>query len=1493
MNIKNRNIFFKIFVLLLIISSSIFANITGTVFRDYNSNGIQEILEANVSDINVTLYNDFGEVNSTLTDINGAYSFSGLSGDYRIEVTNLPSYLKPTTPLTLKVTASHSYNFGLNNPADYSEANPSIVVVKILKGSTDGENNDSATLVRYNYSDNNKTGATDIITFGKVGSVYGVAHSKRNGVTYLSSYFKRHTGVKPDGIASIYKVDNANTVTEFTNEHGTDPRSSEGNDYNWSRDINSYEKVGKIGFGDIELSDDETQLFAVNLEDRELYVYDLDTDGSKVASTKYFIPNPCENNNTDDFRPMGLGFNDGILYVGTTCTAESTVLPNDDDKSWLGKRMGDRTKLSAHIYTFNLSTNMFSSSSILDIPLDYGRGVIYDGDISTSVKQKDRTDNKKVTDENRPFRANWLPWQMDAEIVFANKAPYDMQKDDRWVEYPQPILSDIAFDNDDAMIIGIRDINGDRGGYKNFSLNLADTNLSAVGAIGDILRACRNSTDVWILENNGKCGKVTTAGVDNHEGFNGGEYYYQDNGPGGLGSINNSSSGHGDTTMGALLQVAGYPDVVSSTMDTHETYDNGLVWLNNHTGEVAKEANGTSRKLEVSAKATDDKKFGKASGLGDIELLSAPAPIEIGNYVWDDNNSNGIQEPSENGLGGITVALFQGETRLETTTDSNGYYYFNNLKSNTEYQLRVDLDDVSSKVPTRQNVGSNDERDSDGDNGALNTGFSTIAYRTGGAGENNHSLDFGFTENLKYTLGDYVWRDDNRDGLQDSNESGVNGIKVNLYRTTDCTGEINATVTTANGGTPSRNGFYQFRELTAGDYCIEFTNLPTNYSISPADSGTDDSNNSDVNGEAKIEDIALSSDDANEDMGIYPNATNTTTKYKLGNYVWEDINGNGIQDADEHGVKDVNITLYHTTDCTGDILAEATSATNGSYLFSNLEEGNYCLLFSNIPTGYAITKQSVGEGTAQNNSDANSNGQITDILLTTHDLNQDVGLVRSVEKASIGDFVWWDNNVNGVQDNNETGVPNIKVTLFQSCNSDTPNEIATQQTDDNGKYLFADLDAGSYCLKFSDIPDLSNITLQDTHNTTDNNDSDVNPSTAKTIATNLLAGEIDMSWDMGIYRLSVSPVTPTPTATNPPVFPTDPPAVPIDVPTVAPRPSVTPIPTRTPRPIVGSSSTVTPTPTRTPTPSGVPTSEPTVGQSPTPVHIGEGKLVLGDRVWSDNNKNGIQDANENGVKDVKVTLYGTNDCTGDVLGTTETNSNGKYMFDGLDAGAYCVIFTNLPSDYKITTKDIGADDNNSDANIDGKIENINLISNDLDEDMGIYNDVVCEVSKVYDRSVEANKRDATTVIDVFGDDSVAIETQDISLLTTEDGQALYQEGRAISTANLNKFQTLRVEGEGVWEVNGGKIYFIAQDGFDGVPTAIYYIVEQSRGCKEILGLQNDLSEIGEVKINTPCVCNTYETVAKSSVAFSKAYMLIILLLISFAFILFLRKEKLA
>ena len=1137
------------------------ADINGTIFRDYNLNGVQDALEPGVSGITVSAFDDAGPILPVATtDANGDYTLTTPAGKYRVEITSTPSYLNPgtaingsTQPLLSFVDDATTHDVGLSNAGEYCQANPNLVVTRFVKGShTDAATNTIDGVLQYSYADNGTTAPTDIAPPSSVGSVYGVTHFRKTNATYVSSYFKRHSDLGPDGVGAIYKIDHdsANAVSLFTDLGGTDPRNA-GAGYDWDHDTNGYAEVAKVGIGDIEISDDETKLFAVNMEDRKLYVFDLDANGDKTTTNSFDIPKPCAAQTTaDDSRPMGLGFNDGTLYVGVTCSAESTVTLDDPDDSYLGPRKGDSSKLSAHVYSFNPNTTTFSAAPVVDIPLDYGRGCIYNGDISNAIPPAGCAQLADHDGVLRPFVANWLPWQMDYDVVVNDKKPGNVGNQFGWNEYPQPLLSDIEFDNDGSMIIQIKDVNGDRTGYQNHSPNPADNTVQNGNAMGDIIRACGSHVSGWTLENNGTCGGVTTGGANNNEGPGGGEFYWYDNGPGGNGNMNGDASGHADTVMGGMLQIAGYPDLVTTAMDVHTFADNGLVWLRNDNGEISVDGSNIPKRLQVS-NIDANLFFGKASGLGDIEALCDPAPIEIGNYVWEDANNNGLQDPSEAVLPNVTVELYDGATLVGTAvTDANGEYYFGGVsnanmtgglavKPLTNYQIRIALgqSNLGGRVPTLKDANSNnnDTFDSDGDNGVLNVNTSTIAYTTGQVGESNHTLDFGFVPSV--SIGSLIWEDKNLDGIQGTaaNEPRIAGAKVNLLVKDGSGNFVQAKyISGADVAefTTLANGQYYFTNLPEGEYRVT-VDVPATYAATPTQnaSGFADANGVD---DSNI-DLALTSGtvytsgavtlttgaeptelggfdgDDQDDSSVDANGNMTVDLgfVKLGSWsgnVSKDTNNDDVGDVNLSGVE---IKLYRDSNgdgvADGGAIATTTTGNDGNYSFSGLMPGDYVAIETQ-PAGLQNVIENEG------GADNDQNGATPTNIIS--------GTVDSGENDASNDFVEeesgsWSGNVSKDTNNDDTGDVNlsgVEIKLYRDTNGDGQPDgvaIATATTGNNGNYFFSNLQPGDYVAVETQPAGLNNV--KENEGGLDNDKPDNN--TINSIAGTVDAGETDVNND--------------------------------------------------------------------------------------------------------------------------------------------------------------------------------------------------------------------------------------------------------------------------------------------------------------------------------------------------------------------------------------------
>ena len=232
----------------------------------------------------------------------------------------------------------------------------------------------------------------------------------------------------------------------------------------------------------------------------------------------------------------------------------------------------------------------------------------------------------------------------------------------------------------------------------------------------------------------------------------------------------------------------------------------------------------------------------------------------------------------------------------------------------------------------------------------------------------------------------------------------------------------------------------------------------------------------------------------------------------IGDTVFNDLDGDGIQDPGEPGVSGVKVKLFTAGPdgafCTPDdvmVTMQVTDA-NGMYLFTDVQPGTYYIEFceDTLPDGFTFTEQNQGADDAAD-SDADPDDGKTNVFTVNFgdedDLSYDAGIVP-LPKTSLGDTVFADNNGNGVQDGGEPGVSGIKVKLFNdgpdgvACNGDD-EMVDMLMTGPNGEYSFTICDADTYYVQFCDLPTGYTFTDQDA-GTNDGIDSDADPNTGKT-----------------------------------------------------------------------------------------------------------------------------------------------------------------------------------------------------------------------------------------------------------------------------------------------------------------------------------------------------------------------------------------------------------
>jgi len=392
----------------------------------------------------------------------------------------------------------------------------------------------------------------------------------------------------------------------------------------------------------------------------------------------------------------------------------------------------------------------------------------------------------------------------------------------------------------------------------------------------------------------------------------------------------------------------------------------------------------------------------------------------VGDTVWLDSDRNGAQNGTEAGISGATVTLLDGSGSViaTTSTDASGKYLLSLLAPGS-YSVAVSGVDAGL-LPTY---------DLDGAGSASKASF------TLGTGEAKRDVDFGYAPPVS-SVGDRVWNDANRNGVQDSGEAGISGVTVKLL---DSAGAAVATKTT------DASGLYLFDQIEAGSYTVVVTPPATLTQTFDLDGV----------GTAHQASFSLSAGDAKRDVDFGYGSPPAATLSSVGDRVWLDANGNGCQDSGEAGIAGVTVTLRNSA---GAVLATDTTDANGYYLFDNLGPATYSVTVSNLPTGYTQTYDLDGLSTAN---------KVSGYLGSDQDRRDvDFGYKPAPPAVgSIGDRVWLDCDLDGVQDSTEGGLGCVTVKLYTSSGS----YVTSTCTSSSGYYLFSNLQVGSYIVVVSGV----------------------------------------------------------------------------------------------------------------------------------------------------------------------------------------------------------------------------------------------------------------------------------------------------------------------------------------------------------------------------------------------------------------------------------------
>ncbi|WP_461137333.1 SdrD B-like domain-containing protein, partial [Spirosoma terrae] len=818
--------------MLLGVSLAAQAQVSGTVFRDFNANGVRDgASEVGVGGVSVTAFNTAGvQVATTTSTTAGAYSLTGLTFPVRIQFGNLggadftgPSGSDSQSSVQFYSAATTTANFGVNNPSDYCQAAPTLFTTCFTNGSRSLSNpSENDVLVAIPNGAALSGTVQHLATAPNMGSVWGVAYDRVNKIVYTSAFLKRHSDFGPQGISGLYwgrytgsALSSQGSIALNTisgNIFGTNPRSDgvapddnlTGVSYNqpsYDRDV--YQNVAKLGIGDIDLSPDGKTLYVMNLTQRRLAAFDVSavaSGGNPTYLGSYAITDPgCSGG---QFRPFGIKVvSKDLIYVGVTCSGETSQ--NRADLMAYICRIVPSAGFSATSAIVPVtaiqppSNATFSASGFIPpvpptnaIPLYYNK--VWPSEYGNAFESQNYI--------YEPWKTAWPTTQS----VFSA---------------PQPLLSDIEINRNGDLVLGIMDRMGHMAGYNNYDISGTSNALYSDFAYGDILYVCNKGTTgnpIYYLEGHPQCPAPAT-----NPNFHG---------PGGREYFNDATPSHREGAQGGLVLLPQENYTVTGMMDPGTvTYTTGLTVFNNATG-------ASTQALTL---AGND--FGKAGGVGDMEVTCDPAPIEIGNRVWKDIDNDGIQDAGEPPLAGVTLSLFAsctGTAIATAVTDANGNYYFSsaagtstasnryglNLSYGASYCVRVTSlgSDTSvsglsltslSPAPGEVSGSPNSSTTVANNDAFLESGQPTIRLVTGSSGENNHTYDIGFPGSCSMVA---------------TVTAGLCASATNTYSATAVVQLTNSTAGVLTVSTGSQSQTFTTTAATSATFTAVFTGLVSN-----------------------------------------------------------------------------------------------------------------------------------------------------------------------------------------------------------------------------------------------------------------------------------------------------------------------------------------------------------------------------------------------------------------------------------------------------------------------------------------------------------------------------------------------------------------------------------------------------------------------------------------------------------------------------------------
>ena len=707
------------------------------------------------------------------------------------------------------------------------------------------------------------------------------------------------------------------------------------------------------------------------------------------------------------------------------------------------------------------------------------------------------------------------------------------------------------------------------------------------------------------------------------------------------------------------------------------------------------------------------------------------------------NDSPTLDSPFE----GVTVRLLDADGNpvkdssgadITTKTDADGKYTFTRLPMGS-YKVevvagdaKVDGTDVNlADYKQTYGYGSSTKR-SEAGKGKLVT---PTAIELTTAAPNATKVDFAFVKPA--SVGNFVWFDANKDGIQDADEFGVAGVTVTL---TDGAGNpvIDLDGNPVKPVTTDANGKYEFTNLmpnvdrivaNAGEenYKVIFT-APAGYSATKSYAAAD--GEKDSNGADSSVTLTEGQNDETVDFGLVADGT-------IGDTIFWDVDNSGGFNPTEHDkpLAGVTVTLTFKTPAGVEKTLTTTTDANGKYKFENLAPGDYKVtvdqasLTTACPVCTAQTHAPSGNLTASENQTLSLSSKVTLSPGKMSNDSQDWAFTGPANTAIVKTIT------DPAAEPAGGFTPGTTVTYTITLTNEGPNPATSVIAQDKlpaGVTFVSSTGDGSYDAATGKW-DLSDEVIEKDTTRTRTIVVRVTPEAAGSIVTNTATIQHqDQFGDKTTDNTSSVPLTAGYTIAGKlyndanASFSSDNGENPYSGVTVALlKKDGTPVLDKDGNPV----TTVTDADGKysfTGLPLGEykvdvvnPTSGPLAGTKPLEAYTGRyktsaevtikaetGSVIdvnfgfvkpasLGDYTWMDVNRDGIQDADEPALPGVTVTLTyadgsAVTDASGNAVTAKTSDANGKYKFENLLPGDYKVSFQ-APAGYAATTSDAGTD----------------------------------------------------------------------------------------------------------------------------------------------------------------------------------------------------------